>query len=91
LGFSALREYAPQHAGDGDGNSGPVLLGVSVGATGFGIAAARLHRDADSFEGLYRTASLFGVSFRDGAESGFALGGVLGEVLLFAMLTARTP
>lgn len=34
LGFGAIREYAEGHRGKGDIDSGPVVLGVSVAATG---------------------------------------------------------
>ena len=34
FGFGAIREYAPGHAGPGDVDSGPVVLGVSVSRDG---------------------------------------------------------
>ncbi len=90
LGFGAAREYPPGHTGSGDGNSGPVVFGVSVGATGFGIGSARAHGDRDSFIAMYKTAHLFGAATsRDGATT-FATGGVLGNALLLAMVTARS-
>jgi len=89
LGFSAVREYPEGFEGHGDGNSGPVLFGVSVGASGFAIGAARANQDAETFIGLVRTASLFGVLSRDAGGDTFATGGVLGNALLLAMLTAR--
>jgi hypothetical protein len=90
LGFGAIREYAPGHHGRGDGNSGPTLFGVSVGATGFGLGAARACGDRDLYRRLYRTTHLFGapVDVGGGARR-FAAGGVLGNALLLAMLTAR--
>lgn len=92
FGFGAVREYAPGFDGQGDTDSGPVILGVSVGATGFGLAAAQVGGDRALFTRLYRTTTLFGapVSAGEGAGS-FALGGVLGNALLLAMLTARAP
>jgi hypothetical protein len=92
LGFGGLREYADGFHGDGDVNAGPIVLGVSVGATGFGLGAARMNGDRDLYRQLYRSAHLLGVpaSAGDGGES-FALGGVLGNALLLAMLTARAP
>ena len=92
LGFGAVREYAPGFDGSGDGDSGPVILGVSVGATGFGLGAAQIAGDRDLFVKLYRTTALFGAPV-DAGEGGrtFALGGVLGNALLLAMLTARAP
>lgn len=91
FGFGALREYAPGYSGAGDGNSGPVVLGVSVGATGFGIGAARANGDRELFTELYRTANLFGVPVKRNDERPFAMGGALGNALLLAMLTARPP
>jgi hypothetical protein len=38
LGFGAIREYGDGHHGGGDVDSGPVVLGVSVSATGFALA-----------------------------------------------------
>ena len=91
LGFGGLYEYAPGFSGKGDVNAGPIVLGVSVGATGFGIASARVHRDRELFTELYRTASFFGVPTSRDGERPFAVGGALGNALLLAMLTARPP
>jgi hypothetical protein len=84
-GLGGIREYAPGHAGRGDIDSGPILLGVSVAATGFSLAAARA-LDARAVGGaLYRTTHLFGVPARSGR---FVAGGPLGNAILLAMLTA---
>lgn len=91
LGFGAIREYAPGHSGNGDGDSGPILLGVSVGATGFGIGAARMNGDRDLFRQLYRTADLFGAPANGRTGTSFVMGGALGNAVLLAMLTARQP
>jgi hypothetical protein len=88
LGFGAIREYLGE-SGAGDGNSGPVVLGVSIGATGFGLGAAASHGDRELFVRLYRTAYLFGVPRSDGERRTFVMGGALGNALLLAMLTAR--
>jgi hypothetical protein len=88
LGFGALREYPAGMDGQGDGNSGPVVLGVSVGATGFGLGSAAAHGDRELFRTLYRTTALFGVPHGRGQEESFAVGGALGNALLLAMLTA---
>lgn len=87
FGFGGIREYAAGHTGEGDVNAGPILLGVSVGATGFAIGSARSQGDRELYRQLYRTAQLFGVPMPHGR--GFAVGGVLGNSLLLAMLTAR--
>lgn len=90
LGFGAIREYADGYSGSGDTNAGPILFGVSVGATGFALGSAAAQRDRRMFRELYRTLDLFGVPVRrDGADS-FAAGGTIGNALLLAMLTARS-
>jgi len=60
-----------------------------VGATGFGLGAARAHGDADLFRELYRSAYLVGVPVARGGKTSFAAGGTLGNALLLAMLTAN--
>jgi hypothetical protein len=87
LGFGAVREYADGHAGAGDVDSGPVVLGVSVSATGFALAAARLADDADAFTALYRTTDLFGLPIQVDDRRAFAVGGPIGNALLLALLT----
>lgn len=89
FGFHGIREYAPGHAGHGDIDSGPVLLGVSVSATGFTLSAARRQDDRENFAGLYRTAVLFGVPLHREGRTRFLTGGPLGNAIMLAMLTAR--
>ena len=87
IGFCGIREYAPGFHGKGDGNAGPMLMGVSVGATGFTLGAARAHGDRELYRDLYRSAHLAGVPVGGGTK--FAAGGTLGNALLLAMLTAN--
>jgi hypothetical protein len=89
LGFAAIREYAPGSSGWGDVDSGPVLFGVSVSATGFAIASARSSGDRDLYRGLVRTAWLFGVPMRSAGATSFLTGGPLGDAILLAMTTAQ--
>jgi hypothetical protein len=93
LGFGALYEYADHRATGGDIDSGPLVLGYSISATGFALSGARMHRDPVTFARLYATAHLFGVPVDGDAGRSFVSGGPLGNALLFAMLTApvRTP
>lgn len=91
LGFGGIREYADGFHGAGDVNAGPIVLGASVGATGFGLGAARMNGDRDLYLELYRSAHLFGIRVETGSAAGFALGGALGNALILAMLTARSP
>jgi len=87
-GFGALREYADGSSGHGDVDSGPVLLGVSVAATGFALGPARAHGRRESFTRLYRTTDLFGLPVTMGDRSCFATGGAVGNALLLALLTS---
>jgi len=88
LGFGAVREYAVGHDGAGDIDSGPVVLGVSVSATGFTLSSAKLHDDQPFFTSLYRTADLFGVPVDRPSGRRFVSGGPLGNSILLAMTTA---
>ena len=89
LGFSAIREHPLGVEGSGDIDSGPVVLGVSVSATGFAMASARLLHDDDAFVGLHRTATLFGIPVARGETTRFLSGGPLGNAILLAMMTSR--
>ncbi len=87
-GFGAIDEYGEGHEGRGDIDSGPVILGVSVTATGFGLAAARIAGDRAAFVRLFRTASLFGMPATSGDRLRFRAGGPIGNALLLAVLTS---
>lgn len=87
FGFGGIREYAPGHSGSGDIDSGPVVLGISVSATGFALASARAHGNYAAFERLYRTTSLFGAPLAGGSGR-FVTGGPIGNALLLALLTS---
>jgi hypothetical protein len=91
VGFAGVREHASGVGGRGDIDSGPVVLGVSVSATGFALASARQRGDRTLYTGLFRTAALFGVPVSHGGGWRFVAGGPLGNALLLAMLTARPP
>jgi len=90
LGFGVVREY-PHHCpeGCGDIDSGPLILGYSISATGFLIGGSRIHGDAEEFTRLTGTAHLFGAPLRRGDRREYVTGGPLGNAILFAMLTAR--
>jgi hypothetical protein len=92
LGFGGVREYPrtePGSGGAGDVDSGPVILGLGVSASAFGLAAARRAGDAARFRSGFASAWLFGLPSEDGGALRFVSGGSLGDVLLFAVLTAR--
>lgn len=89
LGFGALREYPAGHHGSGDIDSGPLIAGYSISATGFALAGAKRYGDEGRFASLWATSRLFGLPRRRGEALHFATGGPLGDAILFAMLTAR--
>ena len=84
-----MREFPPRLAGGfGDIDSGPLLFGVSISATGFAMASARAHHDREMFTSLYRTAYLFGAPSPRGKGRRFLNGAALGNAIMLAMLTA---
>src|SRR5262249_12356632 len=87
-GFGAIEEYADGRSSGGDIDSGPVVLGVSVAATGFALAPARAHHRYDDFVRLFRTTTLFGIPHTGGGRLRFLTGGPLGNALLLALLTS---
>ncbi len=90
LGFGAVREYPPGSSGSsGDIDSGPIVMGYGVSATGFCLAGSRIHGDPDYFARLYASAYLAGAPLDREDRRGFVTGGPLGNAILFAMLTAR--
>jgi hypothetical protein len=88
FGFGAIREYAPGYRGSGDIDSGPVILGASVSATGFALAPLRAHGEREAFVRLYRTTELFGLRSDRGDRTRFSIGGPIGNALLLALLTS---
>ncbi len=92
LGFLGMREHPARTDGSGDIDSGPVILGLGVSATGFALAGARAFEDEATFVGLDATARLFAVPLEraDGAVVSLA-GGPLGDAILCAMRTAPRP
>jgi hypothetical protein len=93
LGFGAVLEHAGG-AGAGSGqdiDSGPVVFGFGVSATGFALGASRAHGDRDAFRALYATAHLFGAPYDAAGARTYATGGPLGDAILFAMTTAPLP
>jgi hypothetical protein len=88
LGFGAIREYPRGRAGKGDADSGPIVAGFGVSATGFAVGAARAHNDQALFERLWPTVELFGAPVEKGGVRRYTSGGSVGNAILFAMLTA---
>jgi hypothetical protein len=88
-GCGGVREVQRGAPGRMDIDSGPVLFGLSVSASGFGFGCARVLGDRDWHRSLFRSANAAGVP---GCGSGwFATGGTMGNALLLAMLTGGEP
>jgi hypothetical protein len=88
-GFGGVREYPRTMSGGlGDIDSGPVVFGVGVSATGFSLASARIHGDRGMYGSIFRTVTLFGAPVSRGQGRWFVSGGPLGNAIMLAMLTA---
>jgi hypothetical protein len=92
LGFLGMRELAEGTSGQGDVDSGPILLDLGVSSSGFALAGARAFGDHATFRGLDATARLFGAPVdREGGGVVHVAGGPLGDAILCATRTAPTP
>ena len=91
LGFGVIREYPRSSKGRGDIDSGPILFGKSISATGFMLACARQQRDRKTYESIFATAHLFGAPTTRNNRTTFVAGGPLGDAMMFALLTAIPP
>lgn len=91
LGFGGMMEYPPgkepAEKARGGFDSGPVLIGFGVAASGFALGLGRAHGQRDMFTSLYATAHLFGVPLDEDGARNYVAGGALGDAILFAMLT----
>jgi hypothetical protein len=88
-GFGGVREYTSGTSdGYGDIDSGPVVFGYGLSATGFMIGGARLCRDKAYYARLYATAYAWGAPYENDGKLNFVTGASLGDAILFAMLTA---
>ena len=92
LGFGVMRERPRSAPGHGDIDSGPIVFGYGVSATGFAIAPARAFGDEGVYTTATATAALFGApTAGPGGERSHVTGGPLGDAILCAMGTSPTP
>lgn len=89
FGFGTVREYPRGIDGWGDIDSGPIVFGAGLSATGFTLAGARSQGDEDRFTAIWRTARLWGAPVDDGDTIEWVNGGPLGNAIMFAMATAE--
>jgi len=94
MGLPAMREYPAGLEGDGDRDSGPLVMGYSISATGFAIGAATACGDeatAAALRGTAQLADMLAVGMVPGlgtADAESATGSHLGDAILLAMVTA---
>lgn len=88
-GLGGFREYLPQVRAPMDVDSGPIVAGMGVAATGFGIGAARIMGDREGYRAMMRTAATVGLPQPLSRGRQYALAPRLGEAILFHGMTAR--
>lgn len=88
-GLGGFREYAPGVDAGADADSGPIVLGMGVAATGLALGAARLHGDSETYARLMQTAATAGAPAALGTGRSYLLAPMLGEAILFHATTAR--
>lgn len=90
LGLGMMREYPVGREGRGDIDSGAIVLGYGVSATGFGIGAALQAGDRETAQKLFTTAEAFGGPVTretpEGPARAYRAGGAIGDAILFAMV-----
>ncbi|WP_344191485.1 hypothetical protein [Kribbella karoonensis] len=84
-----VREYPEGTAGQGDVDSGPLVLGMSLSATVVGMGAARVHHDPLA-DRLARTGELVGLPFTGLKTKRYLFGAVpIGDAFLAWSASAR--
>jgi|GEM_PF-520644 len=91
MGFGVIREYPRGVVGSGDIDSGPVLFGWSVSATGFALSGARMFGDKAFYQRILATVRMFGAPYHWGSRMKFITGGPIGNSIMFGMMTAQPP
>ena len=76
FGLLGVREYPRHSAGPVDIDSGPIVLGIGAGASGFALAAARAMGDEPSYASLVLSAELLGAPFHWRGTRRYLLGAV---------------
>lgn len=74
FGLPGIREYARGTDGDGDADSGPVILGVGGSASIVGIRVMAEAKEAPVALGLRNSVEAFGMSLQNGGEKKYLFG-----------------
>jgi hypothetical protein len=69
-------------------DTGPILFGIGVAASGFGVGPARIFGDAQAYRTILRTGALLGCPLHWRGRRSYALAPLLGEAILFNGETA---
>src|SRR5262249_44735314 len=88
LGVGGFREWPRGRDAGMDLDSGPVVFGIGMAATGLGLGAARLFRDEARCAVIRRTELMFGVP-APWPSGGLMTAPLLGEAILFDGRAAR--
>ncbi|MFN8257116.1 MAG: hypothetical protein U0W24_15580 [Bacteroidales bacterium] len=89
--FGAVKEYPAKYKNHkGDVDSGPVVLGMSISATGFVVSGAKVFNDYPFFKKLCSLVYLVGIPEQKSKSFRFKIAGNMGNAMMFAMLTANT-
>lgn len=90
LGCGGFREWQPGESRGMDVDSGPIVFGIGVAATGLGVGPAKLFKDSEAYTAIMRSAAVVGMPNAWGAQRHYRLSPLLGEAILFHGQTA-TP
>lgn len=88
LGLGGFREWPPGRELNADADSGPIVFGMGVAATGFGLGAARIMDDEQEVRAIGRTVISIGIPSPN-PRGGYLMSPLLGEAILFNGRTAR--
>lgn len=95
FGVYGMREFLPGVDAEGDVDSGPLILGISVSATGFALGGAVAYGDGTTRDHILETMAI-GAEMAVGMVPGLetnpgsgATGSALGDAIMLAMLTSR--
>lgn len=84
VGIAAIREVAPGDAPRADIDSGPVIMGFGLSASGFALGASRAHGRRHTFTRLHRLAWVVGAPAEAGGARRWVGGGAVGDAILLA-------
>ena len=85
--FSGIREHPHGRSGGGDIDSGPLCFGLSLAATGFAVAGARLIEDAELLEKFLFTGETAGFTWQWAGRRRYLTAPLVGEAVLLAAKT----